>query len=79
MPRSPAKSLTSTTPGHWQAIRGDAQRAYPSAVIVQAGDLKTRHGGDSLSSPPGCLWPQRFSAQARNQASWNQRPNNWPP
>ena len=33
----------------------------------------------SLSSPPGGLCPQRFSAQARNQASLNQRPNSWPP
>lgn len=31
------------------------------------------------SVPPGCLWPRRLSAQAPSQASWTQRPSNWPP
>ena len=31
------------------------------------------------SPPPGVPGPQRFCAQSRSQASWNQRPNSWAP
>ena len=72
-----------------QEASGDHPHCAPGhpstlAHLIPAGPARYSSGvpgspwAGSLSSPIGCLPPERLSARAPSQAWWNQRPVNWP-
>ena len=73
--RKPAATIRTVRQDHPSTLA----HLIPAGPARYSGGVLGSPWADSLSSPPGCLRPQRLSAPARSQASWNQRPINWPP